>query len=271
MANNEFDKISDALKKAAAEKEKLFRRDLAGVPGDEQAVSYAADISKTVLTGVDHKIMAYFHPKDPIVEQFRALRTHICLHERTCDLKTIGITSSSNREGKTIISVNLSVVLAQDLGKPVLLVDCNLRRPSVNTLLGISNDKGLTEILSGRIGLDEALVRTDIKNLSVLTAGQLPESPAELLGSKKMADLLTELKSKFSVVILDLPSIIHYADPRIVGPMMDGVAIVVRAGVTRREAVTRAEGILKSVGCNLLGYILTGIEYYIPDYIHRHL
>lgn len=271
MANNGFDKISDALKKAAAEKEKLFRSGLEGYPEEEQAVSEGADISRPVLAGVDHKIVAYFHSKDPIVEQFRALRTHICLHEKTCDLKTIGITSASNREGKTLISVNLSIVLAQDLGKPALLVDCNLRRPSVNTLLGIPNDKGLNEILSGRIGLDEALVRTDIKNLSILTAGQLPESPAELLGSKKMADLLIQLKSKFSVIILDLPSVIHYADTRIVGPMVDGVAMVVRTGVTRREAVVRAEGILKSVGCNILGYVLTGIEYYIPEYIHRHL
>ncbi|MFH0771784.1 MAG: CpsD/CapB family tyrosine-protein kinase [Candidatus Omnitrophota bacterium] len=269
--NDNFDKISEALKRAAEEKERFLRGDAAPPAFNEKAYSYEGNVSNPTETGIDHKIVTYFNARDPIVEQFRALRAHICSNEKTCDLRTVGITSSSRREGKSLVSVNLSVVLAQDSARPVLLVDCNLRAPSVNTLLGLPNDKGLSDLLTGKIKLDEALIKTGIRNLNVLTAGGFSENPAELMGSRKMAELLTELKAKFYVVVLDLPSVMHYADPRMIGPMLDGVVMVARAGVTRREVIVRAEGILKSVGCNLLGYVLTGIEYHIPDYIHRHL
>ena len=169
------------------------------------------------------------------------------------------------------LSVNLSIVMAQDLEKPTLLVDCNLRKPCVDLYLGLKSDKGLSDELSGNAQISDALVKTDVKNLTVLPAGQIPMNPAELIGSQKMKDLMAELKTKFNYIILDAPPVIPYADPRILGPLVNGVVIVVRTGVTRREAISRAEGILKSVNCNILGYVLTGIEYHIPEYIHRHL
>lgn len=269
--DNGFDKISEALKKAAAEKEKFLKRETVLPVYKDSDYSYESAIPGSAVTGIDHKVVAYFSAKDPIAEQFRALRTHICSHEKARGLKTIGITSSSRYEGKSLVSVNLSVVLAQDSEKPIVLVDCNLRAPSVNSLLGLSNDRGLSDILTDKAQFNESLIKTDIKNLNVIPAGRFSGNPVELLGSRKMVDLLTELKEKFYVVILDLPSVMQYADPRMLGPMLDGIVIVARAGVTRREVIARAEGILKSVGCNLLGYVLTGIEYYIPDYIHRHL
>ncbi len=276
MANNDFNKINEALKKAAEEKEKALGKDaepLITPPPSEAAIpAYETPIPERIMSaGVDHKIVAYFNPKDPIVEQFRALRTHIYSTERGPDLKTIIITSSRNQEGKTLVSVNLSIVMAQDLEKPVLLIDCNLRKPCVDIYLGLRSDKGLSDVLSGSVQISEALVTTDVKNLTVLPAGQIPMNPAELIGSQKMKDLLAELKKKFDYIILDTPPVIPYADPRILGPLADGVVVAVRTGVTRREAVTRAEDILKSVNCNILGYVLTGIEYHIPEYIHRHL
>jgi len=181
------------------------------------------------------------------------------------------ITSSRSREGKTLVAVNLSIVMAQELEKPTLLIDCNLRKPCVDLYLGLKSDKGLSDVLSGGAQISDVLIKSDVNNLTVLPAGQIPTNPSELIGSQKMKDLLAELKTKFNYIVLDAPSIIPYADPRILGPLADGVVIAVRTGVTRREAVTRAEGILKSVSCNILGYVLTGIEYYIPEYIHRHL
>ncbi|MDP3786397.1 MAG: CpsD/CapB family tyrosine-protein kinase [Candidatus Omnitrophota bacterium] len=277
MANNGFNKINEALKKAAEEKEKSLGKESAAPlitpPPTESAVpAYEAPIPERIMSaGVDHKIVAYFNPKDPIVEQFRSLRTHIYSSEATGSLKTIIITSSQSREGKTLVAINLSIVMAQDLEKPILLIDCNLRKPCVDIYLGLKSDKGLSDVLSGSTGLNDALVSTDVKNLTVLPAGQIPMTPTELLGSQKMKDLLAELKMKFDYIILDAPPIIPYADPRILGPLVDGAVMVVRTGITRREAITRAESILKSVNCNILGYVLTGIEYHIPEYIHRHL
>jgi len=279
MANNDFNKINEALKKAAEEKEKSLRKEDAAPlitppPSESPIPTYkVVDIpeGKFHANGVDHKIVAYFNPKDPIVEQFRALRTHIYSSEAAGSLKTIIITSSRSQEGKTLVAVNLSIVIAQDLEKPTLLIDCNLRKPCVDLYLGLKSDKGLSDVLSGVAQLNDVLINTDVKNLTVLPAGQIPMNPGELLGSQKMKDLMAQLKAKFNYIILDAPPVIPYADPRILGPLADGFIIVARTGVTRREAITRAESILKSVNCNILGYVLTGIEYHIPEYIHRHL
>lgn len=280
MANNNgFNKINEALKKAAEEKEKSLGKESAAPlvtppPSESPIPTYkVTDMPERAFhsNGVDHKIVAYFNPKDQIVEQFRALRTHMYSSEAAGSLKTIIITSSRSQEGKTLVAVNLSIVMAQDLEKPILLIDCNLRKPCVDIYLGLKSDKGLSDVLSGNAQLSDALVTTDVKNLTVLPSGQIPMNPAELIGSQKMKDLMRELKARFDYIILDAPPIIPYADPRILGPVSDGVVMVIRTGVTRREAVSRAESVLKSVGCNILGYVLTGIEYHIPEYIHRHL
>lgn len=277
MANNEkINKISEAIKKAAQEKEKALEKEAAPMvtPPPSEAIplpTYETGVAeKKIKAGVDHKIVAYYNPKDPIAEQFRALWTHIYSTETGGNLKTIAVTSSSHQEGKTIVAVNLSVVVAQDSDKPVLLIDCNLRKPTVDILLGLHADRGLSDVLAGNVKISDALMNTDIKNLTVLPAGQIPINPAEL-GSQKMKDLLTELRAQFDRIILDTPPVIPYADPRILGPLIDGVVMVVRAGKTRREAVLRAEDTLRKVGAKILGYVLTGIEYYIPEYIHRHL
>lgn len=280
MANNEkFNKIGEAIKKAAEEKEKALEKEketAPAVPSPPEAIPLPAYetgvVEKKIKVGVDHKIVAYYDPKNPIAEQFRALRTHIYSIETggNLNLRLIAITSSSYQEGKSIVAVNLSVVIAQESEKPVLLIDCNLKKPSVDIFLGLHTDRGLSDVLAGNVRISDALTNTDVKNLTVLPAGQVPINPADL-GSQKMKDLLTELKAQFDRIILDTPPVIPYADPRILGPLVDGVVMVVRAGKTRREAVLRAEDTLKKVGAKILGYVLTGIEYYIPEYIHRHL
>ncbi len=267
---NGFRKLSDALKKAAEEKGKALEKD--AMPIITPPPAPEMDLSENIIKGgVDRRIITYYNPKDPISEQFRVLRAHIFSSEKSCNVKTIAVTSSSNGEGKTITAINLSVVMAQDLGKPVLLIDCSMRKPVIDSLLGLGSYKGLGDILSGGLQLKDALVKTDIPNLTVLPAGQMSVNPAELLSSEKIKALLAELKPQFEMIVLDMPAVIPYADPRILGCLVDGVVLVVRAGRTRREVVSRAEGMLKSVGANILGYLLTGVEYHIPDYIHRHL
>lgn len=285
--NNGLRKLSDALKKAAEEKGAAFQKDQEPlitpppapvIPETQQihreAPAHEADerIEKPVVSaGVSKKIVVYYNPNSMIADQFRVIRTHICSSEKACNVRAFAVTSSNNDEGKTVTAINLSVVMAQDFGKPVLLIDCNMRKPGVDTLLGLRGAGGLSEVLSGSLQLKDALVNTEIANLTVLPAGQRSINPNELLASDKMKAILAEIRSQFEAVILDTPAVIPYADPRILGKLVDGVIIVVRAGKTRREVVTRAESILKSVGVNILGYVLTGIEYHIPEYIHRHL
>lgn len=288
MANNGngFRKLSDALKKAAEEKDKAFKKDQSPIvtpppvappasvvpPAPVVPEKQQAFQERPVLSaGISKKIVAYHNPTSPITEQFRVLKTHACSSEKTCDVKTMVVTSSSNGEGKSVAAVNMAVVMAQDFAKPVLLMDCNMRRPAVASLLGVNNDKGLADVLSGATQLKDALINTEIRNLTVLPAGQVSSNPNELLASEKMKAVLTELRPQFEAIVLDTPAVIPFADPRILSKVVDGVIIVVRAGKTRREVVARAESVLKSVGANIIGYVLTGIEYHIPEYIHRHL
>ena len=284
MASNGFNKINDALKKAAEEKGKAFKREdqpavIAPIPAAEKQNAYkeipTPEATKTersaVYSGISKKIVTYHSPTGSIAEQFRAVKTHIFSTDRAETLKIIAITSPANGEGKTIAAINLAIVTAQDSGKPVLLIDCNLRKPSVASLLGISGDRGIGDILCGNARLSEEITATDIKNLSVLTVGQINCNATELLNSQKIKDLLSEARRMYGYVIIDMPAVIPYSDPRILGPLVDGVVIVIRAGRTRREVIARAESILKSVGVNVLGYVLTGVEYHIPEYIHRHL
>ncbi len=291
MANNGngFKKLSDALKKAAEEKGEVFQKEktpiiipLPETPVQEKEKRQAPQEttvykaperteSQILSTGISKKIVAYHNPASPIAEQFRVLRMHACSSERTRDIKVMAITSSANGEGKSVAAVNLGVVMAQDFGRPVLLIDCNMRKPAVDSLLGIRSDRGLADVLQGNLKLEEALVKTDIPNLVVLPAGQAPANPNELLASDRMKAVLAEVRPRFEAVILDTPAVIPFADPRILSKIVDGVIIVVMTGKTRREVVARAESILKSVGANIMGYVLTGVEYHIPEYIHRHL
>ena len=290
MANNGngIRKLSDALKKAAEEKDKAFQKDQEPLitpppapfttPETKQA-SREMPVYETgekterpvISAGVSKKIVAYHNPNSAIAEQFRVIRMHICSYEKARNVTTFAVTSPNKEEGKTVTAVNLSAVMAQDLGKPVLLIDCNMRKPAVDSLLGLRGSAGLSEVLSGSLQLKDALVKTEIANLTVLPAGQASANPNELLASDKMKTVLAELKTQFEAIILDTPAVIPYADPRILGKLVDGVILVIRAGKTRREVVTRAESVLKSVGVNILGYVLTGVEYHIPEYIHRHL
>jgi capsular exopolysaccharide synthesis family protein len=282
---NGYKKLSDALKRAAEEKDKSFQQPLqqpVQQPSQPPVITpppaYEPSMAEKPVvplssqsSGVSKKIVAYHNPTSPLTEQFRVLRAHACSSDKGYNIKTMAITSSTNGEGKSVTAVNVAVVMAQDLGRPVLLIDCNMRKPAVASLLGLNGDKGLADILSGNAQLKDVLTGTDIANLTVLPAGHASANPNELLNSEKMKEILAELKPQFEIIVLDAPAVIPYADPRILGKLVDGVVIAVRAGKTRREVVARAESILKSVGVNILGYVLTGIEYHIPEYIHRHL
>jgi capsular exopolysaccharide synthesis family protein len=219
-------------------------------------------------------LVCHYKPKALVTEAFRNIRTNLKLDGSK---KTILVTSSNPREGKSTIVTNLGVVTAQARAR-VVLVSADLRRPSLTRTFGIKKEPGLTEFLTGAVDLDQALKSiTDImlgemqfdeimsqspglENVWILPAGRLPSNPAEILGLKKTAELIEELKRRFDVVIFDSPPVLPVTDASLLAPKMDAVIIVYEVGRTSREALLRSKIQLESVGAKIVGVILNNTK-----------
>lgn len=260
-------KITDALKKAA--EEKLSRLDkLTG--GIETKYEFVA--RKTVESKIDPRIVAFYQPESPLTEQYRKLRTNLQSINSKHPIKTLTITSSIHGEGKTITSINLAISMAHDLNKKqILLVDSDLRRPGISKYLGISAESGLADLIANGTNLDNVLLNIGIDNLTVLPSGKIPRNPAELLGTSKMSNLINILKSKYDYVIFDTPPVMPVTDASILGPLTDGVIMVIKAEKTQQGIVRHSEDLLKQVQTKILGYVLTNVQYHIPMYLYRYL
>jgi capsular exopolysaccharide synthesis family protein len=196
--------------------------------------------------------------KSPISEAYRTLRTNIQFSSFENDIKTILITSSGPSEGKTTTSGNLALTFAES-GKKVLLIDCDLRRPSVHKKFFISNQIGLSNLLVDNLKLEDVAIK-QLDNLYILTSGIIPPNPADMLGSKKMRTFIEEMKKEFDYIILDTPPIIAVTDAQLLSTMADGVLLVVSSGQAEREAAARAKELLLKVRANILGVVLNKLE-----------
>ncbi|MEK7274670.1 MAG: CpsD/CapB family tyrosine-protein kinase, partial [Candidatus Desantisbacteria bacterium] len=144
------------------------------------------------------------------------------------------------------------------------------RKPNVHNLLGLRMEGGMSDILMRGAELDAVFKKTRIENLTVITSGRIPSNPAELLGSHRMKELLVELKNRFDYVILDTPPILAITDTSILGTFVDGVIVVIQAWRTQREALARAKSLLSNVQANVIGYILTNVEHFVPGYLSNY-
>ena len=194
-------------------------------------------------------------PKSSVAEAFRGLRTAIHFSSLRRDSKVIMITSSFPGEGKTTIVANLAVTFAQ-AGKRVVLVDCDLRRPSLNTVFEHSRTPGVTEVLAGDVPWAEALHTTGIDSISLLSAGTIPPNPAELLCSESMRDLLAGLRDSYDIVIIDAPPVIPVTDAPLLTALTDMVVVVVEAGRIPLKAAQRMKELLQSVQAPVAGFVL---------------
>lgn len=228
-------------------------------------------IVPSIASGIDKSILTYYQPKGAIAEQYRTLRTNLKRINKENPVKTVVLTSSVHNEGKSTTSVNLAIAMSYEKDRRVLLIDGDLRKSKVHLLLGMKNTKGLSELLNSKATAEEVIRTTQMPDLDIITSGGVPANPSELLESRKMKDLLAEMKLRYDFIIIDTPPIIPLTDAAALGVNVDGVVMVVQTNRTKKEVVTQAEHLLQQAGCNLLGFILTNVEYYIPSYYYKYV
>jgi len=198
-------------------------------------------------------------PRSPISEAYRTLRTNLQFVSLDKPLRTLLVTSPGAEEGKSTMLANLAVAMAQG-EKQVILVDCDLRRPSLHKLLGLESKPGLTTMMVEEEAMSEPpLQETAVPGLHFLASGLLPPSPADLLGSRRMDRVLELLKERADVVLLDAPPVVAVSDAAVLATKVDGVLLVVSAGQTKRDSVQAAKTRLEKVNANLIGAVLTNV------------
>lgn len=201
------------------------------------------------------------YPRSPVSEAFRSLRTNLQFTSIDHPLKTILITSCLPSEGKTHIAVNLAVVMA-NASRSLLLVDADLRRPKVHKLLKQHNRIGLTDLFIRSKNETSETIRqsANIEGLNYITSGSLPPNPSELLSSEKMVDLLEDLKSQFNTVVIDSPPLLIVPDALALAARVDGVLLVFRPSVTKRNELARGIELLKQLNTNILGVVINNVK-----------
>ena len=197
-------------------------------------------------------------PKSITAEAYRVLRTNIQYSSFDKEIKVIAMTSAEPGEGKSTTAGNIAIAFAQS-EKKTIIIDCDLRKPSLHKKFKISNSGGLSDVLIGKGKLDDIVYRFNDK-LDVLPSGKIPPNPSEMLGSKTMERLLEVLKNKYDIVILDTAPLQAVTDAQILSTKVDGIILVVKAEATKRDSVLQAKNLLDKVGANILGTVLNGVE-----------
>lgn len=211
-------------------------------------------------------------PKSSFAENYKALRTAIMLSSAESAPRTLLITSMGPAEGKTATAVNLALVIAQSVGK-VLLVDTDLRKPRIHTIFGLSNKSGLSTYL---VGSNAKIIKEGPPNLNIVTSGPIPPNSSELLGSEKFARFLSSMQERYDVVIFDSPPVLTVTDSLVLSKYVDGTIVVARAAKTSYEAVRKGLRQLNDVGSNVLGLLINAIDarkggyYYNYYYYHDY-
>jgi polysaccharide biosynthesis transport protein len=200
-----------------------------------------------------------------LAEAFRSLRTSVLLSAAGQPPRSLLVSSAQPGEGKTTISANLAISLAQ-LGQRVLLIDCDLRRPSVHRAFQIQGSLGVVSYLAGQRDWRAAVEKTSLPGLDVLVSGPVPPNPAELLSSDRMQKLIQEALEDYKFVLVDSPPLLNVSDSRILATLVEGVVLVVKGGETPRELARRAQAYVSDVGARVIGAVLNNIDLHREEY-----
>jgi succinoglycan biosynthesis transport protein ExoP len=203
--------------------------------------------------------------RSSVAEAYRVLRTSVLLSSADKPPKTILVTSGQPGEGKTTTVINTAISLAQ-LGSSVLIIDCDLRKPSVHKILGVDHVVGLSTYLARRAELDDVIQKLPIANLSLLASGRIPPNPAELISSSRMKEMLGLLSERFDHILIDSPPLLKVTDPVILSTLVDGVMLVVHGGKSTREVVRRTRQELSGAGAKIFGVVLNNVDVHRDGY-----
>lgn len=206
------------------------------------------------------QLYTYNNPKSHIAEAYRILRTNIEFSNIDKNIKTILVTSAQQNEGKSTSISNLASTFASLENKKVLIIDCDLRNPSVHKMFNVSNISGLTDVLTGQKDIDKCIEKTKVKNLDILKAGKIPPNPSEILQSKKMRNFMEVIKEYYDYIFIDSPPVGIVTDASILAQYADGTILLVAANEADIEAVKVAKERLEGVNANILGAILNKFE-----------
>ncbi|WP_027965268.1 CpsD/CapB family tyrosine-protein kinase [Halalkalibacillus halophilus] len=226
---------------------------------------------KNTVQRVNHQrqLITHEEPKSPISEQYRTLRTNLQFSAVDTELRSIVITSSSPSEGKSLTTANLAVAFAQQ-GKSVLLIDADLRKPTVHYTFRINNTFGLSNLLIGEHTLEDCVTNSKVDNLDILPCGPVPPNPSELLGSRSMQKLIDTAKESYDMVIFDSPPVLAVTDSQVLANHTDGVLLVVRSKKTEKDAASRAKELLVQAKANVLGVVLNDKDTKEGEYFYYY-
>jgi polysaccharide biosynthesis transport protein len=243
------------------------------IPLGSKSASYGVTGKRLALTASSQEVVetvTQARPQSQMAESYRALRTSLLLSNLGAPPKVIMVTSARPQEGKTTTSINTAIVLAQK-GVRVLLIDADLRRPSIHKTLGMGPRSGLSNLLTGSATLQQTVAASPIlPNLFILPAGTPPPNPAELLASSNMRDLLEDLREQFDHVVIDTPPTLSVTDAVVLSPRADATILVIRSGQTTKQALRRARDILTQVNAHIAGVLLNAVDLTSPDYYYYY-
>lgn len=215
------------------------------------------------------KLETIIDPKSIVSEQFRTLRTNINFAMKGKQMDTLLFTSASSGEGKSTVAANVAISFAQE-GKKVLLVDGDLRKPTIHYTFNTLISPGLTNRLMSQWKFEYIVKKSGIVGLYLITCGPIPSNPSELLGSTSMDVFIEEVKSKYDIVIFDAPPVLSVADAQILSNKCDGTILVINSGETDKGNVVKAKEALQASNANIIGTILNNFKLEKDHYYYQY-
>lgn len=259
-----FIEYLDSTIKSPEEVEHYLNIPLLGVVLDHDVIGRRQDDTNRM-----RELVTLEDSRSAVSEAYRGIRTRILFSTTESQPKIILMVSAMEGEGKTISSANLAVIMART-GSRVLLIDCDMRKPRMNTIFGVEREKGVSNVLVGDCSISDAVRKTDIENLYLMPCGQIPPNPSELLGSKAMLEMLATLGKDYDRIVIDSPPVIAVTDAVVLSQFVDGVVVVLQANNTERINVQRAIELMKSVNAHIFGVILNRLDASLVKYNHLY-
>ena len=210
---------------------------------------------KSLFLNKKRTLITYSHPESKISEQFRTIQTNIKFSTAQQKNQIFLITSPGDSEGKSTTSANLAVSMAQQKAK-VLLIDANIRKPSLHSFFKLSNSTGLTDVLTGKVSFFEAIQHTGIGRLDLLVSGVFKYNPVELLGSHMFQEVLNIALKSYNTILIDSHSLLEVTDTKLFANQCDGVILVVQSGKTKLEKAAEAKKVLEFAKAKIIGVVM---------------